>query len=269
MNSAPNATRRRSVLEALYPERRFSHIYREDGRLLFYTIVADLLKPTDLVLDFGAGRGLQVGAAEGYLKGLIDFKGRCSRIIGVDPDEVVLQNPYLDEAHVLGADGRIPIPNESVDLVVAYAVLEHIPEPASAVAELLRVLKPGGWFCAWTPNKWGYVGVAARAVPNRLHARIAKAAVRGDGRDARDVFPTVYRLNTVRDVRKHFSAPQWDNFSFTANGSPSYHFGSVFLARVWKLVMALSPPPFRKTLYVFARKDADAGSYSDSAVTGS
>ena len=253
----PIKKRRRSVLQTLYPEIRFSRVYRADGRLLFYTIVADLLKPTDVILDFGAGRGQQVEAANGYLRNLIDFRGRCARVIGADPDPVVLQNPYVDETHVLDPDGRIPIPNHSVDLIVAYAVLEHIAEPEVAVAELFRVLKPGGWFCAWTPNKWGYVGMFARLIPNKMHAKIVKLAAPKDRRDEIDVFPTVYRLNSLSASRRYFSKDKWNNFSFTANGSPSYHFNSVFLARLWVLIMALSPVPFRKTLYVFAQKISD------------
>ena len=193
--------KRKTVLQTLYPEIRFSRVYRADARLLFYTIVADLLKPTHVVLDYGAGRGHQVEGANGFLKTLIDFRARCARVVGTDPDPIVSHNPYLDEAHVMD-DGRIPIPDESVDLIVSYAVLEHVAKTEAAAAELFRVLKPGGWFCAWTPNKWGYVGVFARLIPNRMHARIAKAAVPKDRRDPADVFPTFYRMNTLSAVRR-------------------------------------------------------------------
>jgi len=245
-----------SVLRALYPESRFSHIYRADGRLLFYSIVADLLDDAHTVLDFGAGRGLQIEAADGHIRSLVDFRGRCSKVIGVDPDPAVLKNPYLDEAYVM-TDGQVPLADDSVDIIVAYAVLEHIAEPKLAANEALRVLKPGGWFCAWTPNKWGYVEMAAGMVPNRWHTRIARATVPKAMRSHEDVFPTVYRLNTVNATRNYFPSAVWNNYSFTANGSPSYHFESTFVARFWQLVMALSPAPLQKTLFVFAQKKAN------------
>jgi SAM-dependent methyltransferase len=185
---------------------------------------------------------------------MINFQGRCRRVIGVDPDPAVLTNPYLDEAHVIGADGSLPLPDASVDIVCAYAVLEHIDQPKQAVDEVFRVLKPGGWFCAWTPNKWGYVGIGVQLVPNRLHARLVRSAAPRDLREAHDIFPTCYRLNTLGAIRKHFDHERFQDFSFIANGSPSYHFDSIFVARFWMLLMALSPPQFRKTLYVFARK---------------
>ncbi len=56
---------------------------------------------------------------------------------------MVRENPYLDEAHVLGADGKIPLPDASVDVIVAYAVLEHVADPHSATREIRRVLEAG------------------------------------------------------------------------------------------------------------------------------
>jgi SAM-dependent methyltransferase len=90
-------------------------------------------------------------------------------VIGVDPDPAVHENPSLDEALVAHPNAPLPLTDASTDMIVSYAVLEHVEDPPALAAEVCRVLRPGGWFCAWTPNKWGYVGIGARCVPNSLH----------------------------------------------------------------------------------------------------
>jgi SAM-dependent methyltransferase len=246
--------RKLSVLSRLYPERRIASFSRHEGRFLFYSLVADLLAKDSVVLDLGAGRGAQIDNSTGYMRQLIDFSGRCKRYIGTDPDPVVLENPFLDEAYVMNSDGSIPLPNSSVDLIVAYAVLEHVADPRRIVSEARRVLKPGGWFCAWTPNKYGYVGMSARIVPNRFHARIVAAAVPGGGRTERDVFPVVYRMNTKAAIRAVFGEQDFEDFSFYDNGPPAYHFNNMLIARFWLIVMTLLPKAMAKSLFVFVRK---------------
>jgi ubiquinone/menaquinone biosynthesis C-methylase UbiE len=44
-----------------------------------------------------------------------------------------------------GDIAALPVPNESADVVIAAEVLEHAPDPRHSAAELLRVLRPGGW----------------------------------------------------------------------------------------------------------------------------
>jgi SAM-dependent methyltransferase len=48
-----------------------------------------------------------------------------------------------------------PLPGESVDVVTAIALIEHLHSPANMLRETLRVLRPGGWFILVTPN-WRY-----------------------------------------------------------------------------------------------------------------
>lgn len=50
---------------------------------------------------------------------------------------------------------KITIPNNTVDNIICYHVLEHIDNDAAAMAELHRVLKPGGRALVQTPFKEG------------------------------------------------------------------------------------------------------------------
>ncbi len=250
MRRAPAGAR--GVMARVFPEQKIVTFNRRQGAFVFFSMVSELVEPGHTVLDFGAGRGHQADAP-GHVGRLCRFKGRCRKVIGVDVDPVVLDNPHVDEAYVIGADGRTSLPDASVDVIFSYAVLEHVADPEAFVAEVRRVLKPGGWFCGWTPNKWGYVALGARLIPNRFHARLITAVEPG-GRGAQDVFTTVYRLNTRAAVRRHFGGAGFEDLSFTYNGHPSYNFGRVTVAWFWMAVMAVCPPPMRQTLMVFARK---------------
>jgi SAM-dependent methyltransferase len=130
-------------------------------------------------------------------------------------------------------------------------VFEHLPNPAGSAAELKRVLKPGGWIAAVTPNKWGYVAIASRMVPNRFHARALRAVQ--PGRKEEDVFPTHYRLNSLSSLRRHFG-PECTVHAFRTSSEPAYHFGSTLLYGAMKTVHALLPPPLHTAICAFIRK---------------
>lgn len=62
------------------------------------------------------------------------------------PDPRVLNFEYMrfDNADFFGDGLHLPVASDSVDLIMSQAVLEHVPDPAAAVAEMRRVLRPGG-----------------------------------------------------------------------------------------------------------------------------
>jgi SAM-dependent methyltransferase len=225
-----------------------------DHRVIFFARVNALLRKEMTVLDFGAGRGLWAEVESGFKLDLTTIKRRCKKLLGADVDPAVLGNPLVDEAIVLPADGSIPLPDRSVDMVVSWAVFEHLSDPARTAAELRRILRPGGWICAWTPNKWGYVSVGARLIPNHLHARVLGRIHPTSQRRESDVFPTLYKLNTLRQLRSYFPPPHFEHFSYPFNGEPTYHANSLLLARAMDIVAKLTPDYFAKTLHVFIRK---------------
>ena len=55
-------------------------------------------------------------------------------------------------ADIIGSVENIPLENSSVDSVVSTQVLEHIKNPAKAISEFYRVLKPGGYCLVTAPQ---------------------------------------------------------------------------------------------------------------------
>lgn len=51
--------------------------------------------------------------------------------------------PYSTNVDILGDAAALPFPDNSVDLVLNQAVLEHVKDPKSVVTEIFRILKPG------------------------------------------------------------------------------------------------------------------------------
>jgi SAM-dependent methyltransferase len=243
---------RTAPLASLFPETRFAAFNRRQDRFLFFSLVDELVRDGDVVVDLGAGRN-RFAEYGPHLRRVASLKGRCSKVIGLDVDPVVMENDALDEAHRITPGESFPLPDASVDLIYSYAVLEHVQDPAPFAAEIARILKPGGWFCAWTPNKWGYVGLGARLVPNRYHARLL-SVVQPNSRGEKDVFPVAYQLNTLGAVRRTFGAHGFDHYSFPYNAQPSYNFGSPIIARFWMLYMALVPSFMAQSLMIFEQK---------------
>lgn len=249
----PNhAQRSVQLARRYYPEAAVGGFSRVDWSVQFWSQVGSLLKPDFQVLDFGAGRGEHiVDDPVEWRRNLANLKGRCARLTGCDVSRAVLENPFLDQADLIGHDGNLPYPNESFDLIVSRMVFEHLPDPATSVAELKRVLKPGGWIAAVTPNKWGYVALASRMVPNALHARVLKNVQ--PGRKEEDIFPTHYRLNSATDLRHHFE-PECTLHLCRTSSEPAYHFGSAAVYRAMMAVHALLPAFFHTAILAFIHK---------------
>ncbi|MBA3741940.1 methyltransferase domain-containing protein [Sporichthya sp.] len=235
-----------------YPEMGaggFSHV---DGTIQFYSRINALLAPDHTVVDLGAGRGAFLEDTVAYRRELRRLQGKVRRVIGLDVDPAVLANPSLDEAHVLEPNGGFPLADASVDLMLSDFTFEHIESPEHVAAEIGRVLRPGGWLCARTPNKRGYIALGARVVPNQLH----KAALRRlqPSKQERDTFPTRYRMNAVADLRRLFPEESYDHFTYAADNEPAYAGSS---AAAWRLadgILHRAPRPYRSMLYIFIQR---------------
>jgi len=159
------------------------HPYR-----IFEARIERMLSQDSVLLDAGCGRSAPV---------LKKYIGRVGRLIGVELVEFV---DVPEEIETYNTDlANIPIPPNSVDLIISRSVFEHLQEPQSVYREFSRVLKPGGRVVFLTANMWDYGTLVARMVPNRFHAQIVKAV---EGRAEEDTFPTAYRTNTRSQIHR-------------------------------------------------------------------
>jgi SAM-dependent methyltransferase len=240
-------------VRSVYPEVGAGGFTRVDGTVAFYTRLNALLEPQMTVLDYGAGRGAQLfDQTSRYRNELSKLQGKVKRLIGVDVDPAVTTNPFLDEAHVIEKESLLPFSPGTFDLIFADWVLEHVDSPEHFVAMVHRVLKPGGWFCARTPNRWGMTGIGSKLIPNRYHTHMLKLLQ--PDREVQDVFPTVYKMNTLNHVSKHFGFAQWENFSFGFNPEPPYVQRSKYLIKIVNFALRLSPSAMATDIHVFVRR---------------
>jgi SAM-dependent methyltransferase len=110
------------------------------------------------IAALAAGREvLDIACGEGYGTALLARGAKKATGVDVAPDVVAhARRRYGAAANIDFRDGRceaIPLADASVDLVVSFETLEHIPDPGKLVLEVARVLRPGGIFAVSTPNK--------------------------------------------------------------------------------------------------------------------
>jgi SAM-dependent methyltransferase len=241
------------VVSIFYPENSAGGFSRCDGTVQFYQRVRALLRPDYVVLDFGAGRGAAYYQDPSlYRKSLRDLRGERRRVIGVDVDPVVSSNPYIDEAIVIDPASPLPFPNDTFDLIVSDSTFEHVSNASLIACELDRVLKVGGWICARTPNRNGYVALTNRIVPAGLAKRLVSSAQ--PDRKLEDIFPAHYRMNTLATLNMLFSADRYDHMSFAFDSEPRYHFNRRAIFVLLLVLHGLTPPSLRNTLMSFLHK---------------
>jgi ubiquinone/menaquinone biosynthesis C-methylase UbiE len=142
-----------------------------------------------LVLDFGSGNGAQT----------IELLEHGCKVVACDIDqndlntltEYLKNNSITSASTVLYGGMNLPFSNNYFDVVVSYAVLEHVPDESTSLQEIHRVLKPDGELVISVPNKWWIFETHGARLPllpwNRvpffswlpraIHGRFARARI--------------------------------------------------------------------------------------------
>ncbi|HKY61256.1 MAG TPA: methyltransferase domain-containing protein [Gemmatimonadota bacterium] len=124
---------------------RLAGVY--DRRWAFYveasvheTLRRVSLRDGEAILDVGCGTGALLAAAA--------RRAPASRLAGVDlsPAMLVVARKRLESrAALVAADAaRLPFADRGFDLVVSTSALHYWPDPGACMAEIARVLRPGG-----------------------------------------------------------------------------------------------------------------------------
>lgn len=136
--------------ERIQPDR----FYSIDEYLVFlrhlaaYEFVLPLVSSNMNLIDYGSG--------EGYGTRLLSEK--CAKVTGIDINEMSIshaQKKYQNEAcNFEFFDGEtIPAEDSSIDAVISFQVIEHVPDVKAYLEEIKRVLKKDGLFVCTTPNR--------------------------------------------------------------------------------------------------------------------
>jgi 2-polyprenyl-3-methyl-5-hydroxy-6-metoxy-1,4-benzoquinol methylase len=169
--------------------------YTPDDR--YEATVAGLVVPGTNWLDVGCGRELfpnNLGLAETLSK-------RCARLVGIDPDPTLQENPWVHEkvaGFIDGYDGKA-----AFDLVTLRMVAEHIADPMACVNAVQRALRPGGLAVVFTVFGGSPMPLLTRLAPMGLR-HVVKSWLWGT--QPKDTFPTCFRMNTRGALQRQFAA---------------------------------------------------------------
>lgn len=105
----------------------------------------------------GEGRLLDVGCATGrFLQRMKAIGWRVSGI-ELDPDAAATAKTVTPDV-VIGDPSTVTLPARHFDLITAFHVIEHLPDPLGALRNMLGWLAPGGLMIVEVPNAGGWGG---------------------------------------------------------------------------------------------------------------
>lgn len=117
-------------------------------------------------------RVLDLGCGAGYGAAHLSRAARALTALDLAPDAVAYAKetfPGKAVAYIVGNASKLPFASASFEVVVCFEVIEHLRDQQALLAEVRRVLTPGGIFVVSTPNRLYYTD--ERHEENHFHVR--------------------------------------------------------------------------------------------------
>ncbi len=171
----------------------YAHFTPDD---VYEALVAGLVAPGMAWLDVGCGRDLFPNNRE-LARALSQ---RAGRLVGVDPDPTLDENPWVHEKVRIGIDAYDG--SGAFDLVTLRMVAEHIADPGACVRAVHRALRPGGVAVVYTVFAGSPIPLLTRLAPMGLRHAVKSWLW---GTQPKDTFPTCFRMNTRGALQRLFA----------------------------------------------------------------
>lgn len=161
------------------------------------------------VLDLGCGPGW----VSHNLVGIYDLVG-----VDVEEDAVRFCREHYDAHYMVGDAFNLAFPAEYFDAVIFTEAIEHFREPARALAEIRRVLRPDGIVMVTTPNCGSLFWIAIENTWHRFFGGPCKPY-------SRDVHPSRFTRRSLEELLTRY---------FEVEGIETVWFGLILTALAHK-----------------------------------
>lgn len=150
-------------MQVLDPNTKFAHLGKPGTAFTpgFARRLAKIVQKIDLkdkkILDVGAGEGVWLGQFAQYTspQNVYGTEYDPQQVVDMQDENSEVRSKYhIPRENIINCPAeRLDFVDNSFDIVFSNEVLEHVNDDRKAVSEAIRVLKPGGKFIVFTPNR--------------------------------------------------------------------------------------------------------------------
>lgn len=163
--SAPRREQWEGRLARFYAENLAYHAMTAGGDKTTHPqtrLLMNLVRPQGIYAEFGCGSGQ-----------ICNLVGSIARVHGFDVSTVVIReamdrNAGENARYYVAEAQACPLPDGSMDGAYSFEVLEHLWNPVAALAEMARVVRPGGFILVSCPNWFSLDLHLRKRLPVRL-----------------------------------------------------------------------------------------------------